>query len=97
MKVPSSLALIFSFQFTNTWAGFIQMQYDVVQLAKNTTVLRSVSSQLGQLFDELNQYGCWCYFGDDHGKGHRKLNRNIVSCLSFFAVIESIQLFMVKL
>jgi hypothetical protein len=52
----------------------MQMQYDFVTLVRNSTgnspSSRSLSLSLGATFDELNQYGCWCYFEQDHGMGH---------------------------
>lgn len=68
MKLCISAA--FSLLLAQANAGFIQMQYDFVTLVRNNTALRSLSSVLGTTFDELNQYGCWCYFEDDHGMGH---------------------------
>jgi len=32
--------------------------------------LRSLSSYLGtQILEELQEYGCWCYFNELHGRG----------------------------
>merc|ERR1712187_569229 len=30
---------------------------------------RAFSGQLGNTINGLNEYGCWCYFYDDHGRG----------------------------
>jgi len=68
MKLFASAACTLLLQTAN--AGFMQMQYDFVTLVRNNTALRSLSLSLGATFDELNQYGCWCYFEQDHGMGH---------------------------
>jgi hypothetical protein len=30
---------------------------------------RAFSGQIGNTINSMNEYGCWCYFGDDHGRG----------------------------
>ena len=56
--------------------------HDFVTLVRNNTALRSLSLSLGATFDELNQYGCWCYFEQDHGMGHRQLKKYLEPILS---------------
>jgi len=30
---------------------------------------KAFGGQIGQTINGLNEYGCWCYFSDDHGRG----------------------------
>jgi len=30
---------------------------------------RAFSGSIGKTISQMNEYGCWCYFGDDHGRG----------------------------
>ena len=30
---------------------------------------RAFSGQIGKTIGTMNEYGCWCYFGGDHGRG----------------------------
>lgn len=34
--------------------------------------LRGLGDWSDSFFDKIDGYGCWCYFGDDHGKGMGK-------------------------
>ena len=31
--------------------------------------VRAFSGSIGKTIRNMNEYGCWCYFGDDHGRG----------------------------
>merc|ERR1712156_300715 len=68
MKLFVSAA--FSLLLSQANAGFMQMQYDFVTLYRNNSASRSLPETLMGTFDEINQYGCWCYFENDHGMGH---------------------------
>jgi len=48
----------------------------VADLLRNTTetadglpVPRAILDMMGDSGDNINEYGCWCYFGGDHGRG----------------------------
>lgn len=73
MKLFVSAA--FSLLLSQANAGYMQMQYDFVTLFRNNSALRSLPETLMGTFDEINQYGCWCYFENDHGMGHRQLKK----------------------
>lgn len=30
---------------------------------------KEFNGQIGQTIQKIDEYGCWCYFGDDHGRG----------------------------
>lgn len=34
--------------------------------------MRNVQAILGNNLDNINEYGCWCFFQEDHGRGHGK-------------------------
>lgn len=56
---------------TTAQAGLTQMSQDVNALKANLTSVmgRSVTQILDEAMDRFNQWGCWCYFDDDHTKG----------------------------
>lgn len=37
--------------------------------AANATGPRAIVEMMGDSFENIDGYGCWCYFYDDHGKG----------------------------
>jgi len=37
--------------------------------AQDAEVARAFSGQMGNTINGLNEYGCWCYFYEDHGRG----------------------------
>jgi len=63
-------------------AGFGDMKKDFGNMVNRyvrglmesgTPVDRAISDILtGDNFDRINEYACWCYFEDDHGRGHGK-------------------------
>jgi len=63
-------------------AGFQSMKDQMTELTNryirslieaNRPQPRAISDILtGENFDRINEYGCWCYFEDDHGRGHGK-------------------------
>lgn len=63
-------------------AGFADMKTEFNQLVNQYVrglmlagqpIDRAISDVLtGENFDRINEYGCWCYFEDDHGRGHGK-------------------------
>jgi len=63
-------------------AGFSAMKEDFTRMTNRyvrgliesgTPVDRAISDILtGDNFDRINEYACWCYFEDDHGRGHGK-------------------------
>jgi len=63
-------------------AGFQTMKDQMTELTNryirslieaNRPQPRAISDILtGENFDRINEYGCWCYFEDDHGRGHGK-------------------------
>ena len=52
----------------NALAGWDQMKKELNALMDNST-MRALTKEDLQLLD---QYGCWCYFEDDHGNGRGK-------------------------
>lgn len=76
-KIISSTALL---AVAN--AGFADMKTEFNELVNQYVrglvmagqpVDRAISDVLtGDNFDRVNEYGCWCYFEDDHGRGHGK-------------------------
>jgi len=37
--------------------------------AEACAAMRAFSGSIGKTISNMNEYGCWCYFGDDHGRG----------------------------
>jgi hypothetical protein len=37
--------------------------------SQSSDVQRAFSGQMGNTINGLNEYGCWCYFYEDHGRG----------------------------
>merc|ERR1712156_1402635 len=68
--------------FGTAFAGFQDMKDQLNELTNryirglieaNRPQPRAISDVLtGDNFDKINEYGCWCYFEDDHGRGHGK-------------------------
>jgi hypothetical protein len=52
-------------------ADFDQLKANFISVIKNQTVLeRSFDSMWAQqMINSIDEYGCWCYFQEDHGKG----------------------------
>ena len=67
---------------TQTFANLNKIQQDFTSLIRNKTLSRNFSPNNGfrtfasewaeDFIASINQYGCWCYFDDDHGKGRGK-------------------------
>jgi len=62
-------------------ASLAQMKSDMRQLLdryvrglmeSGEAANRNLPEILGASLDNINEYGCWCYFMDDHGRGHAK-------------------------
>ena len=59
---------------STTTASFTKMskQFDnyLTESESNTPAgLRSLSIVLGSHFERIQEYGCWCFFDDKHGRG----------------------------
>lgn len=80
MKIQS-VSLFALTQFTSTYAGFSEMMNMYNSKARNSSEtgvqrpmrpgmpgLRNLGMEIA--LETLNDYGCWCMFGDNHGKGH---------------------------
>jgi len=85
MKLVLSAALALPL----AWAGMDDIAKNFYQVLKNSSVpippqlalTRSFGSAwAAQFVDAIDEYGCWCYFQDDHGKG-RGLPANEVDAL----------------
>lgn len=46
----------------------LQQQIDAV-VDGNDVAARAFSGQIANTIDNLNEYACWCYFNEDHGRG----------------------------
>jgi len=53
---------------SSVFAGVVQMEQQLEAML-NSTENRALSAMMGPTLQNINQYGCWCYFEDDHGKG----------------------------
>jgi len=62
-------------------ASFDQMKTDMRQILdryvrglmeSGNAQNRNIPDILGSNLDNINEYGCWCYFQGDHGRGHAK-------------------------
>jgi len=63
------MKLIFALIPTCTLATYMQMAADYLKLQKFEEN-RNVAEIIGlQAFEDIDGYGCWCYFEDDHGLG----------------------------
>merc|ERR1711981_97257 len=51
------------------FAGFAKMEDEFQNMVMNATADRSVTSLMGATLNLIDQYGCWCYFEENHGKG----------------------------
>merc|ERR1711881_109783 len=49
-------------------AGFDQMKSDLNALTGNSS-MRAFTGQIASAVDGLDEYGCWCYFYDNVGRG----------------------------
>merc|ERR1739848_211350 len=38
-------------------------------MSANASGPRAVVDMMGDQFENIDGYGCWCYFNEDHGKG----------------------------
>jgi len=61
-------SIIYSALIGAGMADLVRMQAALDAMASNVTD-RALTSQMGAALDNFNEYGCWCYFGDMHGKG----------------------------
>lgn len=61
MKLVISVAVLAS----SVLAGFDEMK----NMSLKATGPRAVVDMMGEQFDNIDGYGCWCYFYEDHGKG----------------------------
>lgn len=61
MKVIISTAVL----ATGVFAGLEQMR----NMSASATGPRAIVDMMGDSFENIDGYGCWCYFHDDHGKG----------------------------
>jgi len=78
MKVALASALFAG----SALAGFSDMRRDFENMANRYVrgLVESGQAQdrrisdilTGDNFDRINEYACWCYFEDDHGRGHGK-------------------------
>ena len=53
---------------SSVFAGVAQMEQQL-EVLFNSTENRALSAMMGPTLQNINQYGCWCYFEEDHGKG----------------------------
>lgn len=67
MKVQ--LATFTSSLATLALGGYVQMEQQLESLLNKTNGDRALSDMMGPTLQNINQYGCWCYFEEDHGKG----------------------------
>lgn len=61
-------SVIFSALFGTGYAGMAQMEAKFQQMKSNSTD-RALTDMMGASLQNFQQYGCWCYFDDLHGKG----------------------------
>jgi len=61
-------SLVYSTLFGTGLAGLARMQASLDSMASNVSD-RALTNQMGAALDNFNEYGCWCYFDDLHGKG----------------------------
>jgi hypothetical protein len=63
-------AIIYSTMFGVSFGGFVKMEEQLNSILANATgVDRAVGAFLGDSLQNINGYGCWCYFEEMHGKG----------------------------
>merc|ERR1712195_216309 len=61
------------FQAMREQMGDLTQRYVRSLIEANRPQPRAISDILtGDNFDRVNEYGCWCYFENDHGRGHGK-------------------------
>jgi hypothetical protein len=51
------------------FGGIVQMQDSLTQMANSTGSNRDLTAMMGPTLQNINEYGCWCYFEENHGKG----------------------------
>ena len=67
---------VINLQTKITTANFETIKNNFANLAHNKSLTRTfggfrtfASEWADDFISSINQYGCWCYFDDDHGKG----------------------------
>ena len=50
-------------------ATYQKMQNDTLRAQGGDPEVRGLVSMMGPTLHYIDGYGCWCYFGDDHGHG----------------------------
>jgi len=68
MKFASAIALAVYFGQTEASLNDIKATAEAMVAQFNVSD-RVFSNQISSTIDNLNEYGCWCYFDDDHGRG----------------------------
>jgi hypothetical protein len=68
-------SIIYSSLLATAFAGYEQMASDFAELTtryvKESGGDRAINQILSEeAFNNINEYGCWCYIGADHGRGH---------------------------
>jgi len=59
---------ISGFLATGVLGGWDHMKSDFEAIKKNSSD-RAVTNLMGDTLELIQNYGCWCYFDDNHGKG----------------------------
>ena len=66
--------------FTELMDGIVELKAKIERT--NPEMLRGMNRlwdyQMRTTLDKINEMGCWCYFGDDHGKGKVWRGRGIL-------------------
>lgn len=68
----NTVQLVVSLYTSPVFAGFLQMQRGLEMLSENAGIPRAVTELMGSTLDQINNYGCWCYFESKHGHGKSK-------------------------
>merc|ERR1712048_1034542 len=55
-----------------TMASFEQMKTDMANIVNRYVrgLMEADRQGLRNILDNINEYGCWCYFQEHHGRGH---------------------------
>ena len=62
--------IISALSISSVFGGVVQMQEQLEAMVNSTqSGSRDLSAMMGPTLQNINQYGCWCYFEEDHGKG----------------------------
>lgn len=72
MMTKFATSAIAAFAVSNVAASNPLGKFDIqAMLAKEGENLnpRAILDMMGDSGDNINEYGCWCYFGGDHGRG----------------------------